>query len=617
MVRILRFSLLAASMVLGLAAQTGDWPNVGNDPGGMRYSALTQITPGNVSKLVRAWTYDIGEPGGGFRGTEATPIVVNGVMYFSTPGGKEVALNAATGAEVWKYDLKEVTATGRGAKYGVSYWPGDGKAAPRVIVATTDGLLIQLDAKTGKLYKNVGDNGIVDLKVGMVEKYGGGYTPGSTPAIYKNLAIISPTTGEQGRYGIAGDPRAFDLQTGKEVWRFHTVPQPGEAEFPSWGIDGWQDRRGPGAWVPMTVDTANGLVFVPLGNATDQNYGGNRPGKNLYATSLVALEANTGKLRWYYQTTHHDIYDWDVNAPPTLIEVTKDGKKIPALAQSTKLGLLFILDRLTGKAIFGDEERPIPDTDAPGDHASPTQPFPLKPAPIARISMTREEVSKISPETEKTCKEQYDKAVQMGPYTPYGMMPSLVFPSSEGGGSWSGASFDPGLGYIFVNTRSVGTMAKLNPTTSSGLLPSYAKQKIPFEDQNGYPCSAPPWGELMAVSATTGDIVWRVPLGEYKELTAKGVPKTGTPNAGGPIITAGGVLLIGATADLMFRAFDPKTGKELWSTQLENSAVNTPITYSAGSGKQYVAVWAGGGLGDFKTSAVGQKTNLIVAYSLP
>jgi quinoprotein glucose dehydrogenase len=583
----------------------------------MRYSPLSQITPANVSKLVRAWTYDMGEPGGGFRGTEATPIVVNGIMYFSTPGGKEVALNAATGAEVWKYDLKEVTASGKGAKYGVSYWPGDGKSAPRVVVATTDGLLIQLDARTGKLFRNVGDNGVVDLKVGMVEKYGGGYTPGSTPAIYRNLAIISPTTGEQGRYGIAGDPRAFDLQTGKEVWRFHTVPQPGEADFPSWGIDGWQDRRGPGAWVPMTVDTANGLVFVPLGNATDQNYGGNRPGKNLYATSLIALDANTGKLKWYYQTTHHDIYDWDVNSPPTLIEVTRDGKKIPAVAQSTKLGLLFILDRLTGKAIFGDEERPIPDTDAPGDHASPTQPFPLKPEPIARISMTREEVSKISPETEKTCREQYDRAVQMGPYTPYGMMPSLVFPSSEGGGSWSGASFDPGLGYIFVNTRSVGTMAKLNPTTSSGLLPSYAKQKIPFEDQNGYPCSAPPWGELMAVSASSGDIVWRVPLGEYKELTAKGIPKTGTPNAGGPIITAGGVLFIGATADLMFRAFDPKTGKELWSTQLENSAVNTPITYSAGSGRQYVAVWAGGGLGDFKTSAVGQKTNLIVAYSLP
>jgi quinoprotein glucose dehydrogenase len=612
----LRFALLAAFTLPALFGQAADWPNVGSDPGSTRYSQLTQITPANVGKLVRAWTYNTGDPGGGFRGTEATPIVIAGVMYFSTPGSKVVALNAATGTEVWKYDLKAVTPNGRGAKYGVSFWPGDGRTLPRVVVATTDGLLIQLDAKTGELYKNVGDNGVIDLKVGMVERYGGGYTPGATPAIYKNLAIVSPTTGEQGRYGIAGDPRAFDLQTGKEVWRFHTVPQPGEPEFSSWGPDGWQDRRGPGSWVPMTVDTANGLVFVALGNATDQNYGGSRPGKNLYATSLVALDAATGKLKWYYQTTHHDIYDWDVNAPPTLIEVTKDGKKTPAVAQSTKVGYLFILDRLTGKAVFGDEERPIPNTDAPGDQTWPTQPFPLKPEPISRVSMTREEVSKISPETEKTCKAQYDKLVQMGPYTPYGMMPSLVFPSSEGGGSWSGASFDPVLGYIIVNTRSVGTLAKLNPTMSSGILPSYAKQKIPFEDQNGYPCSAPPWGELMAVSAATGDIVWRVPLGEYKELTAKGIPKTGTPNAGGPIITAGGVLFIGATADLMFRAFDPKTGKELWSTQMENSAVNSPLTYQA-SGKQYVSVWAGGGLGDFKTSAAGQRTNLIVAYALP
>lgn len=616
----MRFSLLVLPAVFGFSClwgQNADWPVIGGDPGSTRYSKLTQITPENVARLKRAWTYDTGDPGGGFRGTEATPIVIGGLMYFSTPGAKVVALNAATGTEVWKYDLKEVTQRGRGAKYGVSYWPGDGHASPRIVVATTDGLLIQLDARSGKLYKDVGKDGVIDLKAGMVEKYNNsGYTPGATPAIYQNLAILSPTTGEQGRYGIAGDPRAFDLQTGKEVWRFHTVPQPGEPEFSSWGPDGWQDRRGPGSWVPMTVDNEHGTVFVALGNATDQNYGGSRPGANLYATSLIALDAATGKLKWYYQFTHHDIYDWDVNAPPTLIEVNRDGRRIPAVAQSTKQGLLFILDRMTGKAVFGDEERPIPNTDAPGDRAWPTQPFPLKPGPISRVSMTREEVSKISPETEKTCKEQYDKLVQMGPYTPYGMMPSLVFPSSEGGGSWSGASFDPELGLVFVNTRSVGTLARLNASMSSGVLPSFAKRKIPFEDQNGYPCSAPPWGELMAVSATTGDIVWRVPLGEYKDLTAKGVPKTGTPNAGGPVLTAGGVLFIGATADLMFRAFDSKTGRELWSTELENSAVNSPLTYEV-AGKQYVSIWSGGGLGDFKTSAPGQHTNLIVAFALP
>ena len=600
-----------------LVAQSADWPVIGGDSGSTRYSKLTQITPANVTKLKRAWTYNTGDPGGGFRGTEATPIVVGGSMYFSTPGGKVVALNAATGKETWVYELKEVTSRGRGAKYGVSYWAGDGHVPPRLVIATTDGLLLQLDAKSGHLYKDFGKDGVVDLKVGMVEKFGNtGYVPGATPAIYKNLAIISPTTGEQGRYGIAGDPRAFDLETGKEVWRFHTVPQPGEPEFGSWGLDGWQDRRGAGSWVPMTVDEANGLVFIALGNPTDQNYGASRPGKNPYASSVIALEAATGKLRWYYQMTHHDIYDWDANAPPTLIEVTKDGKKIPAIAQSTKQGLMFIFDRLSGKALFGDEERVIPKTDAPGDSAWPTQPFPVKPAPISRISMTREEVSKVSAESEKTCTEQYDKVVQMGPYTAYGMMPSLVFPSSEGGGNWAGASFDPQLGLIFVNTRSVGTLARLNASVSSGVLPSYAKRKIPFEDQNGYPCSAPPWGELMAISASTADIVWRVPLGEYKELTAKGVPKTGTPNAGGSVVTAGGVLFIGATADLMFRAFDSKTGKQLWQTELENSAVNSPLTYEV-DGKQYVSIWAGGGLGDFKTSAPGQRTNLIVSYALP
>src|SRR5215472_1104508 len=615
--KLIRLCLLATSAFACLFGQNADWPVIGGDAGSTRYSRLAQITPANVSKLARAWTYNTGDPAGGFRGTEATPIVIGGVMYFSTPGAKVVALNAATGTEVWKYELKDVTPRGRGAKYGVSYWPGGRGASPRVVVATTDGLLIQLDAKSGQLYKDVGNAGVIDLKTGLVEKFGNsGYTPGATPAIYKNLAIISPTTGEQGRYGIAGDPRAFDLQTGKEVWRFHTVPQPGEPNFPSWGDDGWQDRRGPGSWVPMTVDNEHGMVFVALGNATDQNFGGSRPGMNLYATSLIALDAETGKLKWYYQMTHHDIYDWDVNSPPTLIEVNKDGKKVPAVAQSTKQGLLFVLDRITGKAIFGDEERPIPNTDAPGDKAWPTQPFPVKPGPISRISMTREEVSKISPQTEKTCKEQYDQLVQMGPYTPYGMTPSLVFPSSEGGGSWSGASFDPPLGYIFVNTRSVGTLAKLNPSMSSRVLPSYAKRKNPFEDQDGYPCSAPPWGELMAVNASTGEFVWRRPLGEYKDLTAKGVPQTGTPNAGGPVITAGGVLFIGATSDLMFRAFDPKTGKELWSTQLENSAVNSPLTYEV-NGRQYVSIWAGGGLSDFKNSSPGQKTNLIVAYALP
>jgi quinoprotein glucose dehydrogenase len=239
------------------------------------------------------------------------------------------------------------------------------------------------------------------------------------------------------------------------------------------------------------------------------------------------------------------------------------------------------------------------------------------PPALARTSMTREEVNKLSPESERACQALYDTMVQSGPYTPYGMVPSLVFPSSEGGGSWSGASFDPALGLIFLNTRSVGTAAVLEPMMSSGVLPSYGKRKIPFDDPQGYPCSAPPWGELMAISASTGDVVWRVPLGEYKELTARGVPKTGTPNAGGPVVTASGLLFIGSTPDAQFRAFDAKTGKELWSAMLPNDAIATPLTYLGRDGKQYVATVAGGGLDNFvRPELKSRRPNVIVAYRL-
>jgi quinoprotein glucose dehydrogenase len=609
-------AVIAISSSTAVGGNAGDWPAFGNDPGGTKFSPLTQITTANVTKLAIAWTYDTGEKGGGFRGWSVTPVVIDNVMYFGTYGGKLVALDAATGAELWKFDLKTISSSGRYSPRGISYWPGDAQTPPRVVATTTDGLLTQVNAKNGELVR-IGDKGYVDLKVGVTEKFGGGYNVAAPPAIFKDMAILAPATGEQGRYGVAGDIRSFDLKTGKELWRFHTVPQPGEANFGTWGSDGWQDRRGPGSWVNMTVDVANGLVFVPMGQPTDQNFGNSRPGINLYSSSLVALEAATGRLKWYFQMTHHDVYDWDANAPPTLIDVNRNGTNIPALAQSTKQGLLFILNRLTGEPIFGVEEKPVPRLDAPGDQTWPTQPFPLKPPPISRTSMTREEVNKTSRASEQACKALYDTMVQSGPYTPYGMVPSLVFPSSEGGGSWSGASFDPTRHLIFVNTRSLGTAGELRPSMSSGLLPSFGKVKIPFDDPEGYPCSAPPWGELMAISADTADIVWRVPLGEYSDLTKRGVPKTGTPNAGGPIVTASGVLFIGSTTDQQFRAFDSATGKELWSASLPNDAIATPLTYMARNGKQYVATVAGGGLDNFvKPRIESPRPNVVVAFKL-
>jgi quinoprotein glucose dehydrogenase len=580
------------------AGPGSDWSSVGHDPGSMKFSPLTQIKADNVSRLAIAWTYDMGAPGNGY---SVTPIVASNVMYLPVQNTTIVALQADSGKELWKTDLKALpgiapnpSAGGR----GISYWPGaPPRAAPRIVIATTNGFLIQLDAKTGKLVP--GPAGMVNLSTGIMEKFGGTYATNMPPAIYKNLAIVAARTGEQGRYGTPGDPRAFDLLTGKQVWRFHVVPQPGDEDFGTWGINGWQDRRGPGVWVPMTVDPVNDLVFVPLGNATDQNFGNSRPGTNLYATTVLALQASTGKRKWYQQLTHHDIYDWDINSPPSLIEVTKDGQAIPAVAQMTKQGLLFMFNRLTGEPIFGMEERPIPRFDAPGDEAWPTQPFPMKPTGLTRDGMTRKEVSKISPESERYCTELYDKSVNMGPYTPYGMLPTLVFPGSEGGGGWAGVAGNPALGLVFVNTRHLGVIAQLQTSTSSGVLPSFGKQKVPtnfYVDQQGYPCNAPPWSELVAVSTSTGDIVWRTPLGEYKDLTAKGIVNTGTAlNEGGPIATASGLVFIGATADFGFRAFDAKTGKELWRATLPDDSLMTPLTYQGANGKQYVVAVAGGG----------------------
>jgi quinoprotein glucose dehydrogenase len=607
---------------VGVDAQdANDWPTVGNDPGGMKFSPLTQITPANVTQLAKAWTYDTGAPATGYT---ITPIVVDNVMYLPVQNTTIVALAADAGTELWKFDLTTIpgiapnpSAGGR----GISYWPGTPETGPRIVIATTNGFLVQLDAKTGTLVQ--GPAGVVNLATGVMDKFGGNYSMNTAPVMYKDLAIIAGRTGEQGRYGIPGDPRAFDLLTGTEVWRFHVVPRPGEENFGTWGLNGWQDRRGPGVWVPMTVDTENDLVFVPLGNATDQNYGNSRPGENLYATSLLVLQASTGKRKWHFQMTHHDIYDWDVGSPPALIEAVLDGQRVPAVAQMTKQGLLFMFHRLTGEPLFGVEERPVPRFDAPGDQAWPTQPFPVKPVSLARDSMTRKEISKISPEAEKYCTEIFDKSVNMGPYTPYGMVPSLVFPGSEGGGGWSGVASDPALGLVFVNSRHLGVIAQLQPSMSSGVLPSFAKSKVPtnfYVDEQGYPCNAPPWSELMAVSTSTGDIVWRSPLGEYKELTARGILNTGTAvNDGGPIATASGLVFIGATSDFGFRAFDAKSGKELWRATLDNDVLMTPLSYQGANGKQYVVAVAGGGDASFHIPArtAPPVNTTVVAFALP
>ena len=574
-------AVLTLSVAIAAQGPT-DWPAVAGDVGAMKYSALNQITPANVTRLTEVWTYKPGGP---------TPIVIGNVMYF-VAGGNVVALSGDTGAEVWKSPLIRITAGGA-IRRGMTYWPGDATHPPRVLVTMSSGKLVQLDAKTGEPVPEVG---LIDLENGIMDRIPGGeaYAIASPVAVYQNLAIFPGRTGEHNRWGIPGDPRGFDLLTGEEVWRFHTVPHPGDPNFGTWGMNGWQDRKGPGSWQPLTVDNEHGLVFVALGNAVDQNYGNSRPGANLYSASVVALDAATGKYRWHFQTAHHDIYDGDLNAPPMFAEVTRNGQKIPAIVQMTKVGLLFFLNRLTGEPIFGVEDRPVPPTDALGDAAWPTQPFPLKPEPITRLSMTRAEVSKISPEAQAYCTEIYDQAVQMGPYTPYGMVPSISFPGSTGGGSNHGGAFDPGRGMVFATARNVATIGQLSAMLSSDVLPSFGKTKMPFDyylDRDGYPCNAPPWAELFGINANTGDIVWRVPLGEYKELTAKGIAKTGTAsNSGAPLATAGGLVFMGGTLDGQFRAFDSATGKELWTASPGFNVANYAISYRGANNKQYVVI---------------------------
>jgi quinoprotein glucose dehydrogenase len=591
----------------------GDWPVYGRDAGAMRYSPLDQIKTTNVTHLRRAWTYHTGERGRAF---EVTPIMVDGVLYLSTQNEKIVALNAENAAEIWKYDPK---ANGRENR-GVSYWPGDRQAPARILVGTGDGRLIALDARTGLPAASFGDNGVVDLRAGITDKFPNAtYGISSPPAIYRDVVIIGPTTQEGPSLGPSGDPRAYDVRTGKLRWRFHTVPQPGEPGNETWGPGGWKDRSGPSQWGPATVDTERGMVFLPIGNPADSFYGADRKGTNLYGNCVVALDALTGKLRWYYQMVHHDLFDYDISAPPALIEVKRGGKTIAALAQITKMGLLFILDRTTGQPVFGVEERPVPRSGVPGEESWPTQPFPLKPPPLARMRIASGDITTRTPEAHQFCAEWFSRLHHEGPYTPVGLNPTLIVPGTMGGGNWGGVSFDPGLSYIFVNTSSLGGTGRMVRAEPGAPMPyrnegGYTR----FLDQDGYPCQQPPWGELTAVNANTGDIAWRVPLGSYDELEAQGLKNTGVSNMGGSIATAGGLVFIAATTDSKFRAFDSRTGKELWMTRLDASGDAVPMTYLGRNGRQYVVI-AAGGTNRFRMIAntADQRADTVIAFALP
>ena len=589
-----------------------------------RFADLHEITPDNVARLAVAWTAHTGDfpggqpnPKGAVEGFQTRPVLAGDLLIVTTTVSRVIALDAETGVERWRFDpFAGRTRRCELPHRGVALWErstGPGATERTIFSGTCDGVLVALDAATGKLRPGFADGGVLDLKPGADARPGEAYAITSPPAIFRNLVIVGALVPEETSQGPSGDVRAFDAETGRQVWRFHTIPQPGEFGHETWGKDAWQRRTGANVWSSMSVDEANGLVFLPVGSASYDFFGADRPGPTLYANSLVALDAATGQRRWHFQIVHHDVWDYDLPAQPILADVQRNGTTVPVVVQLTKMGLVFVFNRLTGAPIFGVEERPVPQSDVPGEATSPTQPFPVKPPPLARIApLTHEVVTRGSDASRLQCEEMFVTVKSGGLFTPPGRDLTLWFPGTLGGATWSGGSVNPLLGYLFVNTNEVGAVGQMVARDQTYRRASRWGAYARFWDDQRLPCQAPPWGKLHAVDLATGEIVWQVPFGDAPQLAARGVTGTGTPSLGGSIATSTGLVFIGGTNDRRFHAFEARTGRLLWQTELPASGHATPISYRGPtSGRQLVVIAAGGG-GRFSSEV----SDAIVAFAL-
>ncbi|ARS28168.1 pyrroloquinoline quinone-dependent dehydrogenase [Sphingomonas sp. KC8] len=596
-----------------------DWRFYGGDEGGSHFSPATQITPANVEALKPAWTYHIGMldvPEGVSPTFEATPIVADGRMFVCSGLGKVAAVDPETGKEIWSYTRKTDPTNAylincRGVTYhnDTTAQAANAECAARVLVGSVDGRLSALDAKTGQLCPSFGDKGVLDLTKGLGPVKPADYAISSPPVVIDGKIVLGGRVPDNMRVDVpAGVIRAFDLHTGKLAWAWNPLP-PGMTDAANAPAGEPYVRATANAWAPLSADPARNLVFVPTGNAGPDHVGIDRGGRDYWSSSIVALDAKTGQPRWRFQTVHHDVWDYDVPAQPTLFELKRDGKTIPALAQATKQGHIFILNRETGEPLFGVEERPVPQDGAlPGEKLSPTQPFPTDPAMIVRRDMTEDDMWGFTPWDKAKCRDLFRSANWKGVFTPPSTRGTIFFPSFMGVNNWGGLAIDPVNQIMVVNTTQVPAIVKMVPRAETDkllaggkrMLPSfgspYGNTMDPMLSPFGAPCVKPPWGTLLAIDLKTKTKLWEVPLGSTRDMAPWPMwMNLGVPNMGGAAVTASGVVFIGATTDNFLRAFDIRTGRELWKGRLPAGGQATPVTYRLKKdGKQYVTIAAGG-----------------------
>jgi quinoprotein glucose dehydrogenase len=619
--------VLCAASIAALSAADGkpatDWQASNYDQTANRYSPLDQITATNVASLQQVWSFHLKPTGytGRLRENEAIPLVIGNTMYLGSIYGAVHALDATTGVEKWKFQLPNNDLP---SKRGLAYWPGADGVPPSIIFGGLAGGLYSIKASDGTLNAGFGENGVVNLKTPevMVTGMDVPYSLLSSPTIYKNLIITGAGTGEgaggsNAGTGPAGDTRAWDARTGKLVWTFHTVPRPGEFGYETWGENSARNRSGVNVWGYMSLDAERGILYMPLGAPNNDRVGVDRPGNNLFSSSVVAVDANTGKYIWHFQLVHHDIWDYDTQSAPLVVDIRRNGEIVPALIIVNKTGLMFTLNRVTGKPIFEIEERPVPKSDLPNEQTAPTQPFPVKPPPLTQNTVSRDNLYKGEPQHQAFCEHLVDDNNMKlgGPYMPisfnrYSMSP----PGPAGGINFWGPSYDPKLNLFVSNTTNMFQPMRLilrpdGSYVNSG--PLAGTRRFGDPDRKLL-CGPTPWGELIAVNMDTGDIAYRKTLG-VSDMLPPGMQDTGRPSSGGVVLTASGLTFVGGTDDFRFRAFATATGAKLWEIKLPSSVETTPITYLGADGRQFVTVVStGGGLTGSEVT-----NDEIIAFALP